>query len=162
MRMFANHGALIKHQHEIERINSRLDGIQAGILDVKLKYIADWNERRIENAGLYHKYLNGFDKVILPSVRDNAKHIFHVYCILAEKRDLLKEFLLSQGIQTALHYPTPLPLLNAYKELNYSTNDIPIASEYMNKLLSLPMYPELKEEEIKYISEKIIEFYNKN
>ena len=105
-RMFARHGALKKHHHEIEGINSRLDGLQAAILSVKLNYIEEWTDKRISNALLYEKYLSGIKQIVTPKVRGNTKHSFHLYVIRCKKRDKLVNFLDKEGISTAIHYPT--------------------------------------------------------
>src|SRR5579875_3133579 len=113
-RMYANHGALIKHKHEIEGINSRMDGLQAAVLSAKLPYISQWTEKRIQNAALYNKYLSGIDEIVLPKVRPDSKHTFHLYVIRALKRDELMNFLKEKNIETVIHYPTALPNLPAY------------------------------------------------
>lgn len=158
-RMYANHGALIKHKHEIEGINSRLDGMQAAILSVKLKHISAWNNKRLENAILYSKLLAGVVGIAIPKIHKNVKHVFHLYVIRAANREALQRHLTEKGISTGIHYPTPLPLLPAYKYLNHAPSDFPIASDYMDKILSLPMFPELLEEQIQYVSDCITEFY---
>lgn len=159
-RMFANHGALKKHQHVIEGINSRLDGLQAAILTVKLDYILNWTEKRIENAELYNRLLSGIKDIVIPVVRPSSKHTFHLYVIRAKKRDELAVFLHENGVSTSIHYPTILPNLPAYDYLGHSPDDFPIASAYQNEILSLPMYPELKEDQIEFIASKIREFYS--
>lgn len=160
-RMYANHGALTKHHHEIEGINSRLDGMQAAILNVKLNYIDQWNTRRYENAVLYNEYLRDIPGVKIPAIRENVKHIFHVYCLEVEQRESLRAYLAENGVETQIHYPTMLPFMQAYKYLNYQQSDFPRAYSIQDKILSLPMYPELKEGEIKYIAECIKNFYTK-
>jgi dTDP-4-amino-4,6-dideoxygalactose transaminase len=157
-RMFANHGALVKHEHEMEGINSRLDGMQAAILNVKLKYIDQWTAQRITNAELYKKYLADILEIQLPIVASECKHTFHLFVIKCQKRDELREFLKEKGIETAIHYPRALPNLPAYENLN-KISHYPVATELENKILSLPMFPELKENEIIYISERIRDFY---
>lgn len=159
MRMYANHGALVKHQHQIEGINSRLDGLQAAILNVKLKYIHQWNEKRLQHALTYNKLLSLINKVQVPSIRPESKHIFHVYSIRAQHRNELLAHLKSCQIETAIHYPTPLPLMPAYQYLGYQPLDIPVAAEYQHQILSLPMFPELTTEQIQYVVNAIKEFY---
>lgn len=159
-RMFATHGALKKHQHQIEGINSRLDGLQAAILDAKLPHILDWTEKRITNAGIYNEYLAGINQIVTPKVRPNSKHTFHLYVIRAEKRDELAAYLKENGVETAIHYPTILPLLPAYSYLNKSNVDFEVASSYQSQILSLPLYPELSREEIQYVAKCIADFYN--
>ncbi|MGN6601910.1 MAG: DegT/DnrJ/EryC1/StrS family aminotransferase [Ginsengibacter sp.] len=158
-RMFARHGALKKHRHEIEGINSRMDGIQAAVLNVKLPYILNWTKQRIKNASLYDKYLKDIPEIILPPVRPNSKHTFHLYVIRAQNRDRLLDYLKSEGIETAIHYPTALPNLPAYKYLDKQDGDFPISTSYQSTILSLPMYPELTEEMIIFIAKTIKSFY---
>lgn len=161
-KMYARHGALKKHMHEIEGINSRLDGIQAAVLSVKLPYIINWTEQRIANAEKYRKVLEGIDQIVLPALRSETKHSYHLFVIRAERRDELAKFLKENGVGTAIHYPTALPNLKAYEYLNYSKDDFPIATSYENKILSLPMFPDLSEEMINTVAEKIRLFYSKN
>jgi len=159
-RMYANHGALKKHQHEIEGINSRLDGLQAAILTAKLPHILKWTDGRIANAALYNKHLSDIKSIVLPVVRPGTKHTFHLYMIRAEKRNELQQYLKEHGVDTAIHYPTALPNLPAYKYLNTTTADFPIATQLQCEILSLPMYPELQEESIAYIANCIRTFYS--
>jgi len=159
VRMLANHGALIKHRHKIEGINSRMDGLQAAILKVKLNSIDKWNSKRMEIADRYIHLLKNLREIKLPKKRERSTHIFHLFVIIAEQRDNLKEFLLSKGIITSIHYPTFLPFLEAYKYLNYSENDFPNLMKIKNKILSLPIYPELEDEAVEYICNTIKEFY---
>lgn len=157
--MFARHGALKKHEHEMEGINSRMDGIQAAVLNVKLPHILDWTEKRIQNANLYNKYLDGIQEIEIPIVRLNTKHTFHLYVIRGQKRDELAEYLNASGIQTVIHYPRILPNLPAYDYIDQHCDDFPIANKYEGQILSLPMYPELTEEMIKYVVQQIKAFY---
>jgi dTDP-4-amino-4,6-dideoxygalactose transaminase len=159
-RMFANHGALIKHKHEIEGINSRLDGMQAAILSVKLKYIMEWNEKRLKNSLLYNDYLSNMETIITPIIHPDVKHVFHLYVIRTGFRDELIEFLKDNGVSTGIHYPTALPFLKAYRYLGHKPDDFPVAHSYMGEILSLPMYPELTKEQIKYIIKIIYQFFD--
>lgn len=158
-RLYANHGALIKHQHQIEGINSRLDGLQASILTVKLNYIEKWTQRRIEAAKYYRKVLQNISEIELPQVKLNVLHSYHLFVIKAQERDKLRAFLLQSGIPSEIHYPTPLPLLPAYKYLGYIESDFPKAVENQKKILSIPIFPEITKEQIDYIGCKITEFY---
>jgi dTDP-4-amino-4,6-dideoxygalactose transaminase len=160
-RMFANHGALKKPDHRIEGINSRLDSLQAAILKAKLPYILEWTEKRIHNASRYDQYLANIPPIALPRIRPDSKHTFHLYVIRAQRRDALMQFLKDQGIETTMHYPVALPNLPAYRYLGHSPSDFPVATRLQEEILSLPMYPELKEEMIQYIADKIRTFYNK-
>lgn len=157
-RMYANHGALKKHQHIIEGINSRLDGLQAAILTAKLPHIINWTKKRQHNTSLYNKYLQGISNIQLPQLRANTEHSYHLYVIKAEKRDELKAFLNNNGIETAIHYPTALPNMECYKHAQHKA--FPVSTNNESVILSLPMYPELQEEAIEYIAQKIREFYS--
>lgn len=155
-RKFARHGALKKHSHDIEGVNSRLDGMQAAILSVKLKYILNWTNKRIENSKLYNKYLN--ENVIKPLIRPQSKHTFHLYVIRCQNREGLMLFLKENGVETAIHYPIALPNMKAYEYLGAKEKDFPIASKYQDEILSLPMYPELTDNQIQIICKLINEF----
>jgi dTDP-4-amino-4,6-dideoxygalactose transaminase len=159
-RMYATHGSLKKHDHQIEGINSRMDGIQAAILSAKIPHILGWTNKRIENANHYINFLTSCKDIVLPKVRPNSKHSFHLFVIRAKRREDLIAFLKDFGIETAIHYPTPLPFLPAYSKRGFTTNDFKVASQYQHEILSLPMYPELDKQKIEYIANKIIEFYN--
>jgi dTDP-4-amino-4,6-dideoxygalactose transaminase len=158
-RMFATHGALKKHQHQIEGINSRMDGIQAAILSAKISHILNWTDKRIENANHYMNCLSNCKDIVLPKVRPNSKHTFHLFVIRAKKRDELVNYLKENGIETAIHYPSPLPLLAAYSNREFNANQFKVAAQYQHEILSLPMYAELNKMKIEFISSKIIEFY---
>ncbi|MDD8015733.1 MAG: DegT/DnrJ/EryC1/StrS family aminotransferase, partial [Acidobacteriota bacterium] len=158
-RMFANHGSLRKHQHDIEGINSRLDGIQAAVLNVKLKYVDGWNRARHQNALKYTTRLSAVPQVQTPRIRENAFHIFHLYVIRTPKRDELAGHLKSRNIETGIHYPRALPFLKAYEYLGHRPSDFPIAFRYQNEILSLPMFPELNDAQIDHVAGSIMEFY---
>lgn len=158
-RMYANHGSLIKHQHKFEGINSRLDGIQAAILSVKLDFIDQWNAKRYDRAMLYNELMADIPEVRYPLVRPGNSHIFHVYCIRAERRNELQNYLQENGVETAIHYPCILPLLSAYSYLNHKPSEFPVSSSYQSEILSLPIYPEMKYNEIQYVVDKIKRFY---
>lgn len=159
-RMFANHGALIKHQHQIEGINSRMDGLQAGILTVKLEHILNWTKQRIERAEWYRDALENIHQITLPKVRPDTKHSYHLFIILAKQRKELAAFLKEKGIETAIHYPTPLPLLAAYKDRGFEQENYPNSIRLSAEMLSLPIFPELSIIEIEYIANTIFQFYS--
>lgn len=158
-RRFARHGALVKHQHTIEGINSRLDGLQAAILSAKLPYILEWTSKRRANAAYYNNALYEISQIVTPEIRPETSHSFHLYVIRAEKRDELAAFLKTKGIETSIHYPVPLPFMEAYKYLGYTPQDFPVSYKYKSNILSLPMYPELTPEMMDYVSNAIKEFY---
>ena len=159
-RMFANHGALQKHHHKIEGVNSRLDGIQAAVLNIKLKYIDDWTTQRRLNAILYNTLLSDVNEIILPKERENTKHTYHLYVIRTSRRNELKEYLETRGISCAIHYPKILPNLEAYDFMRDSSS-YPIANQYESQILSLPLYPELSKNQIFYVSECIHDFFDR-
>ena len=158
-RMFANHGCLVKHQHEIEGINSRLDGIQAAVLSVKLKHIHKWNNQRRGASLIYRELLSDIDDVSPPLVRTDNEHVYHLFVIRTDKRDNLQEHLSTSGISSGIHYPTALPFLAAYEYLGHKPSDFPVAHRYQSEILSLPMYPEITKEECQVVAREISEFY---
>ncbi len=159
-RLFANHGGL--QQHVFEGMNSRLDPLQAAMLSVKCRYLKRWTERRIINAKLYSELLGPVEQITLPAVRKDTKHTFHQFVVRVPKRNELRDFLSLQGIQTMIHYPTALPNLPAFRHLNHSKEDFPVASQCQEEVLSLPIHPELSHDQIAYVCEKIDAFYKKN
>lgn len=159
MRLFANHGGLGKH--EMEGINSRLDSIQAAILSVKCRYILEWTTRRIHLASVYANLLADISEIALPVERKNTKHTYHLFVIRTQERDQLQEYLTRHGIQTLIHYPEALPFLPAYKKYGYKKGDFPVAEKCAREVLSLPLYPELSEQQIEYVCKMIKEFFRK-
>ncbi len=160
IRMYCNHGSPSKHIHSIEGINSRLDGMQAAILSVKMKYIDDWNQKRYEAAQLYIEKLSKCKNVITPLMRPLSSHIFHLFVIRCENRDELQKHLNNHGIQTGIHYAKALPYLDCYQHLKCKPSDFPIAYRNQNELLSLPMFPEISDEQINEVCDTIINFYS--
>lgn len=150
-RMISNHGQIIKHQHSIEGRNSRLDGMQAAILSVKLPFLNKWNELRRQVSTYYAKYLDA-KKFWLPPTPCGFKHVFHIYAIRYSGRDRLLDRLRYSGVECTIHYPVPLPFLNAYKKYDFSLSDFPVAKKICNEIISLPMFPELKEAVVQEIS----------
>jgi dTDP-4-amino-4,6-dideoxygalactose transaminase len=160
-RLFANHGSLQKHVHEIEGINSRLDAIQAVVLKTKLAHIDDWNRARNSHALKYSDLLAGVGEVKCPQLRPGTFHIFHLYVIRAARRDELATFLKSKGISTGIHYATALPFMPAYRYLGYRPADFPSAYRWQGEILSLPMFPELTEAQISHVTDSIKEFFRR-
>lgn len=157
-RMFARHGALEKHNHLIEGINSRMDNIQASILNVKLQYIKDWTNKRRKIARMYDKELTNLP-IDLVKNTENSNSAYHLYVIISNHRDQLINHLKKNGISCAIHYPKIIPLQPAYKKYNFTKKDFPIGSKMQNKIISLPIFPELKSSEIKFVISKIKDFY---
>ncbi len=160
-RMIANHGRVEKYNHEIEGVNSRLDGIQAAILEVKLRHLTEWTDSRRKNAYLYNKYLEDTE-LITPFEIANVKAVYHLYVVRVKKdlRQKLQEHLKSNGISSGIHYPIALPNLKAYKYLKHSETDFPEATKASQEILSLPMCPELTESQIEYISKEIKTYFS--
>ena len=154
IRMLANHGRLDKYEHQFEGINSRLDGIQAGILSVKLEYLDAWNQKRREIAGVYGELLDGND-IITPGEAPLTRHVYHLYVIRVPNRDQIRVELKNRGIATGIHYPEALPNLPAYKYLGHKPEDFPVASKYSKEILSLPIYPEMSLEKVEYVCDQL-------
>ena len=156
MRLLRNHGYQEKYYHQVEGYNYRMDAIQAAILRVKLRHLEEWTEKRRRNAKLYDELLKGRG-VKAPREMEYAKHVYHLYVIGIEKREELHLRLKENGIAAAIHYPLPLHLQQAYRHLGYKKGDFPISEACSERLLSLPMFPELTEEEIERIVDIIKE-----
>lgn len=144
-RMICNHGQVSKHDHRLIGRNSKLDGIQAAVLSVKLKYLDEWTIARIKNASAY---TNALPDVVTPKVRPNSKHVFHLYIAQVEDRDLLLNELKKEEIFAGIHYPVSLPFLHVYEHLGYQSTDFPVAYAFQSKIISLPLYPELSTADI--------------
>lgn len=141
--MLARHGGLVKHQHQIEGINSRLDGMQAAILSAKLPHLADWTRARQIAAEFYSAALSQIDDVEVPRVMAGRSHVYHLYTISHARRDALAAHLHAKGIQTAINYPTMLPLLPAYQRFGLRPEEFPNACNDQQSILSLPMFAEI-------------------
>jgi len=157
--MIANHGRIDKYNHVFEGRNSRLDGIQAAILNVKLKHLAKWNEGRRRVAELYKKGLSKIKEITLPKQIQDTISVFHLFVLQVNDREKLALFLKENGISTGIHYPIGLPFLEAYKYLNHSKDDFPITYKNQNRIMSLPIFPEMTEEMVNFVVDKIKEFY---
>jgi dTDP-4-amino-4,6-dideoxygalactose transaminase len=156
-----DHGRISKYESDIIGYGERLDALQAAILNVKLKYIDEWNNKRITNAKIYDKLLKNITQIKVPTKKDYSKHVYYMYEIQLKGRDKLQCHLKEQGIFTGIHYPLPLHLQKSLKFLNYKKGDFPISEKISNEILSLPMYPELEEKEIEFVC-KTINNYLKN
>lgn len=149
-RLIANHGQIAKNRHSLVGRNSRLDGIQAAVLSVKLPHLESWLEARRRNAALYNELLSDTG-LHLPFEPEGLRHTYHLYVVQVQNRAAVQQKLSDDGIETGLHYPTALPFLEAYAGENYQPSDFPIAHAQMDKILSLPMYAELTEEMIEKV-----------
>jgi len=157
VRKIANHGGLRKYEHKLEGRSSRLDGLQAAILNVKLNYIEEWNKKRYDNACIYKHYLKDESRIILPEIPEFGEHVFHLFVIRIKDRDRIRLILGKKGIETGIHYPIILPNLEAYDYLEHTLGDFSVANKIQDEILSLPMYPELTEKQIEYICETLKE-----
>ncbi|MDX9906525.1 MAG: DegT/DnrJ/EryC1/StrS family aminotransferase [Bacteroidales bacterium] len=159
IRMFRDHGQAKKYHHSIIGWNCRMDGIQGAVLAVKLKHLRTWTEGRRKNAALYTSLLRNLDELALPVEADFARHVYHIYAIRTERRDALLNFLQGRGIGCGIHYPVPIHLQEAYRHMGHKSGDFPIAEKLAATTLSLPMFPELTEEQITYVADAIHKFF---
>jgi len=150
-----------KYHHEVIGYNSRLDTVQASILAVKLKHLDAWNASRRAAAAMYAEELKSVD-CVLPVEESYAHHVWHLYVVRLRKRDELKNYLAEKGVGAGIHYPYPLHITKAMKNLGYKTGDFPIAEKTAPEILSLPMFPHMKREEIAYVADCIRQFQKTN
>jgi dTDP-4-amino-4,6-dideoxygalactose transaminase len=160
VRMLANHGRIGKYDHEIEGVNSRLDGLQAAILNAKLPHLPSWTESRRRNADHYNESLRGVEDVVIPVEMACVRAVYHLYVIRVKNgsRDNLQQYLKSEGISTGIHYPIPLPFLSAYSHLDPGEEEFPVAVAASRENLSIPMFAELNGEQLSYVIGKIKEW----
>lgn len=154
VRLLRDHGSGRKYHHDIIGYNFRLEGIQGAILNVKLRHLERWNQLRHEHAARYGELLQGCD-LNLPCEMPYARHVYHLYVVQSDTRDALQQTLSESGVQTGIHYPIPIHLQPAYASLNYQRGDFPEAEHQSQRVLSLPMFPELTEEQIMRVGETI-------
>jgi dTDP-4-amino-4,6-dideoxygalactose transaminase len=150
IKMLRNYGSKVKYNNEILGINSRLDEIQASLLSVKLSH---YSELRREREEIAEKYLYRIknERLILPKIREESEHVWHLFVVQVEAREKLHLYLLENGIATQIHYPIPPHLSQAYKSLGYKEGDFPITEDYANTIISLPLFEGMTEEEINYV-----------
>jgi len=158
MAMFARHGGLKKGDHQIEGINSRLDGLQAAILSAKLPHLARWTARRQEIAAEYSRLMSDVPGLGLPVVAAGREHVWHLYVVRLDRRDELAAHLAARSIQTVINYPVALPFLPAYQRLQHLPAHFPVAHRHQSRILSLPMFPEMSAAQIRAVSDAIHEF----
>ncbi len=159
--LLRNYGQQNRYFSKIEGFNSRLDEIQAAILRFKLEKLDEWNDRRIYIANKYYKAFSELD-IICPTGIDGGRHVYHLYVIRVKNRDKLSHHLKKHGIQTLIHYPVPVHLQDAYRWLDYSRGDLPVTEKVSEEIISIPVYPELEEEEIEYIIDRISGFFKQH
>ena len=153
--MLRDYGRKDRYEHIIKGYNSRLDSIQAIILRAKLKYLDRWNKSRQKNAQIYNEQLSNCKEAITPKVSNYSTHVYHIYGVRVKNRDLIYDKLRKKGIGALIHYPIPLHLQKAYKELRYKRGDFPVTERVASQIISLPMHPYLKKEQIKIVTDKL-------
>ena len=152
VRILRDHGQIRKYHHTMVGWNCRMDGIQAAVLRVKLQHLDTGNSLRRAHALQYKEALDGLDEVVKPFEASFARHVYHVYAIRVQERDEVLAFLAEKGIQCGVHYPVPIHLQKAYRNLGYKTGDLPISERTALEFLSLPMFPELTKAQIEMVS----------
>ncbi len=148
-----------KYYHDLKGFNSRLDTVQAAILSVKIRKLEGWNQARVQSAALYTRLLEGVP-VETPAAKGDVRHVYHLYVIRTKKRDRLLSHLNRHGISAGIHYPVPVHLLKAYRELGYGRGDFPVTERYARQVISLPMYPEITPGQIEYVVDTIKGFFS--
>ncbi|MBN2602746.1 MAG: DegT/DnrJ/EryC1/StrS family aminotransferase [Candidatus Thermoplasmatota archaeon] len=159
LRLLVNHGRSTKYEHLIEGYNYRLDALQASILNAKLPHLKDWTELRRRHASFYNE--NIAKEIITPTELEGAKHVYYMYEIRSKNRDELMNYLNENGISCGIHYPIPLHLQPAYKNYDFKRTNFPVSEKLAKEILSIPIYPEISEEQKKYIVDKIKQFVYK-
>jgi len=152
-----DHGQAAKYYHESIGWNARMDGLQGAVLSVKLRHLSDWNEARIKNAQTYNELLSEVAGVITPARAEYAKHVFHIYAVRVQDRDEMISELSKKGIHCGIHYPVPIHLQKAYDFLGLGEGSFPVSEKCAKEMVSLPMFPELTDGQIKYVCGKIKE-----
>ena len=158
-RRLRNYGERAKYDHVVKGVNSRLDGLQAAFLSVKLPHLASWNEARLRHADMYTVELEGVGDLGLQKRSPSSTHVYHLFVVETAERDALRDSLAERGIQTGIHYPIPIHLQEAYSDLRLGPGAFPHAERLAHETLSLPMYPELTEEQIRRVTDAIREFF---
>lgn len=160
-RSYRVHGATVKYHYDYIGYNSRLDGIQAAVLNVKMKYINDAIKKRDTIAKWYLERLKDCTEIILPKIKGNQESVYYVFNILTEKRDELAEYLKKNEIQYSIYYPMPLHLQKCFSYLGYKKGDFPIAESVSERILALPIYPEITKQEVDFVCETIKNFFKR-
>ena len=157
IRALRDHGQAAKYYHETIGWNARMDGLLGAVLSTKLRHLSDWNEARIKNAQTYNELLSEVAGVITPARAEYAKHVFHIYAIRVQDRDEMISELSKKGIHCGIHYPVPIHLQKAYDFLGLGEGSFPVSEKCAMELVSLPMFPELTDDKIRYVCDKIKE-----
>jgi dTDP-4-amino-4,6-dideoxygalactose transaminase len=157
--LLRNYGQRRKYEHVVKGVNSRLDGLQAAFLSVKLKHLPAWNEARLEHADLYSAQLEGVGDLVIKPSAPSSTHIYHLFIVETAHRDALRKYLTGRGIETGIHYPKPIHLHEAYSDLGLDVGAFPEAERLARTSVSLPMFPELSVEQIEAVTSSIREFF---
>lgn len=157
LRILRNHGQSSKDNHTIPGFNSRLDDLQAGILEMKLKHLDAWNAKRRELAGVYDSMLSPFSELTIPFVSPDSEPVYHIYPLVARNREKLLIGLKDKGINCAVHYPIPIHMQPAFRSLGYKYTDFPTAERLAEREISLPIYPELERDDVRKIAQAVKE-----
>jgi len=163
IRGIVNHGMYVRYHHDVVGVNSRLDSIQAAVLNAKLPLLDSYNAARQDAARKYSKAFEGHKNIIAPMICDSCDcHVFHQYTlrIIDADRNALMDHLVSKGIPCAIYYPIPLHSQKAYADTRYKEEDFPVTNQLVQEVISLPMHTELDEEQIKFITDSVLEFFN--
>ena len=159
MRALMDHGQAEKYYHKFEGYNARLDAWQAAVLRIKLRHLDAWNASRRQVASWYREVLADIDEVALPYEPDWAEGNYHIFCIHADRRDELRAHLEQCGVSTGMHYPLPLHLQEAYARLGLKRGSFPVTERLADRLLSLPMFPDLSRDDVEHVGDQIRAFY---
>ena len=160
--MIRDHGSERRYYHDLIGFNGRLDEIQAVVLRAKLPHLEEWNEAAAGARRPRYNELLQDAPIVTPVEMPENKHVYHLYVIRAPRRDELQAWLKSQGVSTGIHYPVPIHLQNAMSFLGYKAGDLPVTERVVEEALSLPMYPELADEEIEFVADRIKAFYGES
>jgi len=159
VKMIRDHGQAKKYYHDMEGYNGRLDAMQAGWLSVKLKHLSKWNELRRSHAHNYRQLLGECkDEVAIPCEAEWSRGVYHLYVVRVQDREAMQEYLAEAGIGTGIHYPIPLHLQKAYQHFEYQLGDFPVTERVQSEILSLPMFPQLTNEQLGEVVKKVKEF----
>lgn len=159
LRQLRNYGQRVKYEHVEKGVNARLDSMQAAVLNVKLRHLPAWNRVREQHAGVYMNLLDGIGDIQFQQRVPQSTHVYHLFMIVTDRRDDLQAHLTAAGIQTGIHYPIPIHLQTAYRDLGYRPGDFPHTEYLADRILSLPMFPELQEPQLKRVARVIETFF---
>jgi dTDP-4-amino-4,6-dideoxygalactose transaminase len=154
--MWRDHGSRQKYVHQFPGLNMRMDGVQGGVLAIKLRHLERWNEERRNAAAQYATALSGTD-IVLPAEKTWGRHVYHLYVIQANDREALRQRLQEAGVETGLHYPIPLHLQEAYASLGYNRGSFPVTEALASRILSLPIYPGISSEAVARVTAEVME-----